>query len=281
MRLIGFIAAGMVALGAAPAVAQDVASVGAVHPEQMRVRFQIAAMEGVLETAVQLGAKRLSQQVQAISPDMLFIAGAARAKGFLLDGYGVFFDVDVPAMRRSIAWTFRTLDRPDRNLEMAAQTIRRHLTSMNDPGARREMEEALQRIVRTMGPPQLPGQAQGPGTMTASARSTDQGGQEAAEQPAPAPMQPTLLDDPGLAYTNEVKAALTDAMLEYGGASIPVGEQEWLTVAARDNDSRFSAGDRYDVSTIVLRVRGADLVAFRAGRLSKEEAVAKVEVREY
>ena len=277
MRLTGWIAAGVLALGAGPTTAQEVASVGAVHPEQMRVRFQIAAMEGVLETAVQLGAKRLSQQVQAVSPDMLFIAGAARAKGFLLDGYGVFFDVDVPAMRRSIAWSFRALERTDRNLEMAAQTIRRHLGTMDDPGARREMEEALQRIVRTMGPQQQAGQGR-PGAMTASAPG---GAVRPQEQGDEQPMEPMVLDDPGLAYTNEVKAALIEAMLEYGGASIPVAEQEWLTVAARDNESRLATGDRYDVSTIVLRVRGADLAAFRAGRLTKEEAVAKVEVREY
>ena len=277
MRLTGWIAAGVLALGAGPTTAQEVASVGAVHPEQMRVRFQIAAMEGVLETAVQLGAKRLSQQVQAVSPDMLFIAGAARAKGFLLDGYGVFFDVDVPAMRRSIAWSFRALERTDRNLEMAAQTIRRHLGTMDDPGARREMEEALQRIVRTMGPQQQAGQGR-PGAMTASAPG---GAVRPQEQGDEQPMEPMVLDDPGLAYTNEVKAALIEAMLEYGGASIPVAEQEWLTVAARDNESRLATGDRYDVSTIVLRVRGADLAAFRAGRLTKEEAVAIVEVREY
>ena len=80
------------AITAAGASAQEVASVGglAPAPEQMRVRFQIAAMEGVLERAVQLGARRLSQQVQTVSPDMLVIAGSARARGFMLDGYGVF-----------------------------------------------------------------------------------------------------------------------------------------------------------------------------------------------
>lgn len=276
VRLTGWIAAGVLALGAAPATAQEVASVGAVRPEQMRVRFHIAAMEGVLENAVQVGAKRLTQQVQAVSPDMLFIAGAARARGFLLEGYGMFFDVDVPAMRRSIAWSFRALERTDRNLEMAAQTIRRHLGTMDDPGARREMEEALQRIVRTMGP-QQPGQGR-PGAMTASAP----GGAVQSQEPGAEPTaEPVVLDDPGLAYTNEVKAALIEAMLEYGGASIPVAEQEWLTVAARDNESRLATGDRYDVSTIVLRVRGGDLAAFRAGRLTKEEAKAKVEVQEY
>src|SRR5690606_15496152 len=216
-RLVGWIAAGVLGFAAA-AAGQDVASVASAHPDQMRLRFQIAAMEGVLETAVQLGAKRLIQQVQAVSPDMLIIGGAARARGFLLDGYGVFFDVDVPAMRRSIAWSFRTLDRSDRGLELAAQTIRRHMAAMRDPGARREVEEALQRIVRTAGPAggaagvPVAGQVQGSAEPDADAPAGTASGDASS-----------VLDDPGLAYTNEVKAALIDAMLEYGGASIPIG----------------------------------------------------------
>ena len=133
------------------------ASVGglAPAPEQMRVRFQIAAMEGVLERAVQLGARRLSQQVQAVSPDMLVIGGAARAKGFLLDGYGVFFDVDVPALRRSVAWSFRQMGRPDGSVETAITSLKRNLQSVNDPAVRREMDEAIQRLARIVGP--MPG----------------------------------------------------------------------------------------------------------------------------
>ena len=52
----GFAALALVAVTAVGVSAQEVASVGglAPAPEQMRVRFQIAAMEGVLERAVQL-----------------------------------------------------------------------------------------------------------------------------------------------------------------------------------------------------------------------------------
>ena len=108
MKAQTFVITGSLLLAGAASASAQVASVGSAVPqEQMQARFQIAAMEGVLERAVQLGARRLSQQVQAVSPDALFIAGAARAKGFWLEGYGVFFDVDVPAMRRSVAWSFR------------------------------------------------------------------------------------------------------------------------------------------------------------------------------
>lgn len=271
------ISAGVLAGSITSVVAQEVASVGAVRPEQMRMRFQVAAMEGVLERAVQLGARRLSEQVQAVSPDSLFIAGAARAKGFRLDGYGVFFDVDVPAMRRSLVWSFRTLDRQDRGLEVAMQSLKRHLETVRDPRQRREMEEAFQRIARSVGPV-------GPATASSAVATSSEAPVVAADAAAPAPgstASPAVLDDPGLAYTNEVKAALTDAMLEYG-TPLPIAEDEWLTVAARDDhDSRISGGDPYDVSTIILRIRGADLAAYRAQRLTREEALTKVEVREY
>ncbi len=70
-------------------------------------------------------------------------------------------------------------------------------------------------------------------------------------------------------------------MLDYG-APIPIGDDQWLTIAARDdNDSRLGGGDPYDVSTIVLRISGADLGAFRAGKLTRDETRAKVEAREY
>jgi len=83
VRAQTFVITGSLLLAGAASASAQVASVGSAVPqEQMQARFQIAAMEGVLERAVQLGARRLSQQVQAVSPDALFIAGAARAKGF-------------------------------------------------------------------------------------------------------------------------------------------------------------------------------------------------------
>jgi len=282
-------ACALLAATATGAAAQDVPSVGALAPapEQMRVRFQIAAMEGVLERAVQLGARRLSQQVQAVSPDMLFIAGAARAKGFLLDGYGVFFDVDVPAMRRSVAWSFRQMGRPDGTVETALTSLKRNVAAVPDPRIRREMDEALQRLVRVVAPlgPQQAAPAvvaQGnvgasvQGDVSVAAMSPSQTGTADAT-----PQQAAIIDNPGLAYTNEVKGALVDAMLDYG-TPIPISDEQWLTIAARDDhDGRLGGGDPYDVSTIVLRIKGADLAAFRAGKLTREEALAKVEVREY
>jgi hypothetical protein len=89
-----------------------------------------------------------------------------------------------------------------------------------------------------------------------------------------------VLDDPFGAYESAVKQALIDAMLDHSGP-LEIGSDEWLTVAARDNeDRRLSPNNVYDLATIVLRIKGSDLAAFRSGRLTREEARAKVEVRE-
>ena len=151
---ISVVAAGLVLAGAGQASAQGVASVS--NTDQMRARYQISVMEGALERAVQLGAQRLSKQVQALSSDMLFIATAARAKGFWLETYGVFFDVDVPAMRHSMAWTFRTLDRGGQKVQSDINTLKRNLQFVRDPQAHRDMEAAIQRMERLVGPPMMP-----------------------------------------------------------------------------------------------------------------------------
>ena len=288
---ISVVAAGLVLAGAGQASAQGVASVS--NTDQMRARYQISVMEGALERAVQLGAQRLSKQVQEVSSDMLFIATAARAKGFWLETYGVFFDVDVPAMRHSMAWTFRTLDRGGQKVQSDINTLKRNLQFVRDPQAHRDMEAAIQRMERLVGPPMLPPGADpgaglpppGPpgvvqtGTVTASAQIAPTAG-AADMQSSESTSANAILDDPGSAYTTEVKTALVDAMLDYG-TSIPIAENEWLTIAARDNNERIGGDDPYDVTTIVLRVKGSDLAAFKSGRITRDEAVKRVSIKDY
>jgi hypothetical protein len=246
--------------------------------QQVQARFQIAAMEGVLERSVQLGARRVGVVVQSVAPEMLFVTGSPRARGFWLDGYGVFFDVDVPAMRRSLAWTFRMLDQNDRSVELALQDLKRQVVSLGDSPARQNLMQTVQVLERQVAPvPPQPDVAQPP-------QAADVGDSAPAQHPAPPSItaeQRAILDDPGLAYTNQVKSALVEAMIEYS-APLPIAPDQWLTVAARDQDgSRLQPGDAYDVSTIVLRIKGSDLAAYRAQQITREETRRRVEIREY
>ena len=70
-----------------------------------------------------------------------------------------------------------------------------------------------------------------------------------------------------------------DAMLEY---TLPLGirADEWLTVAARRHDDRpLIAPADTDARSVVIRIKGGDLMAFRAGQLTKDEALKRMEVR--
>jgi hypothetical protein len=89
-------------------------------------------------------------------------------------------------------------------------------------------------------------------------------------------------DDPEEHYTREVKAALVDAMIE-NSLPIALGPEEWLTVAARDNVPRdpLIPTDTADTRTVIFRVKGTELSAFRAGRMTLEDVRKRVETREY
>ena len=89
--LIGVVAATAQAQPAAPAAAQA---------RSVNLRHQIYLMEGALARAVNFGAASLNQEIRAVMPDMLVLAGESTARGFHLDGYGVFFDVEVPVLRQ-------------------------------------------------------------------------------------------------------------------------------------------------------------------------------------
>ena len=81
-------------------------------PAQIQARQQIAALEAVLEDAVQQGALMLNKRLQATNTDnMVILAGLTRARGFRLDDYGVLFDVEFPSMRRSVVWSIQELEK--------------------------------------------------------------------------------------------------------------------------------------------------------------------------
>ena len=83
-------------------------------------RYQIGQIERLLEGAVEHGATVIRDRLQAIMPADMLLTENARARGFRLDGYGVFFDVEVPSLEGTLPWSFRTLDQNDLGLDNAA-----------------------------------------------------------------------------------------------------------------------------------------------------------------
>ena len=220
--------------------------------------------------------------------DMLLLSGAPQVRGFRLDGYGVIFDVEVPALRRSMAWSLRTMNETAGVLVRDLQRMRAVLDSIPDPRARAEFERTLQRVQQQVAPmpPMAPEPGAGPGPTapatpgTVSAASIGPGATVAT---SPAQQRDAaLVLDPSEAYTQEVKGALIEAMIENSGP-LTIGADEWLTVAARDNVQvdRFMPGDPSEVMTIVLRAKGSDLAAYRAQRITIDEMRKRVLVSEF
>ena len=257
-----------------------------------QTRYNLFTMEGVLERAVEQGADRLRRQVRRIMPDMLLMSGAAQARGFRLEGYGVFFDVEVPVLRRSVAWSLRTMiDENGVAATAALQQFKALIEKIADPREKANLQQALRRIEMQVGPVQGPGVnptaptgAPPRGTVAANMDPAPSTATPAAPATAPAisPADEALITNPSEVYEREVVSALVDAMLDYSVA-IGVAPEEWLTVAARDNEhrDRLTPNDAYDLMTIVLRIKGSDLAAFRADRITRDEARKRVEVREF
>jgi len=72
-----------------------------------------------------------------VMPDMMVLAGGSTARGFHLDGYGVFFDVEVPVLRQSMMWSLRTM------LDQDAQGASEALASLRAIVATRDLDSFL------------------------------------------------------------------------------------------------------------------------------------------
>jgi len=300
---------GLALAGAAPVAAQPAPAVpnaaGASTPaglERSRqsgvdARYKVRVMEGVLEKSVAQAALRLNEQLQRVSPDLIQLAGVAHARGYRLEGYGLFFDVEVPAaMRQTMGWTARVMRQQQQGVAEALGSLKR-LTGDLDPKSRAEAERAMQQLELVVRPmPRLRGSSMGgapmggpPGGGAMAASSSGEAPPPSADAAAPAaapavpdvpPADAMLWRNPDLAYEEQVREALIGAMLEWG-ALLPLGSDEWLTVAARDNQDVVMPGNAPDVVTIILRVKGSDLADRLAGRVPLEELRRRVEVTEF
>jgi hypothetical protein len=257
--------AGLLALAPMPARAQSAAApAGEPARDAARIRYQIRILEGVLENAVEEGARVLGRDLREVSPGLLFFSGPARARGFRLEGYGVFFDVDVPALHRSMIWSMRTLRQSNVDVARALQSLKRYVAAVQaDARTKTEIEQALRLVELQVGPPPA-------SRSPAETRPVS----EASALVAPQSIETAVAD------AAEVKKALVEAMIDHGSA-LSLDADEWLTVAARDNADRIPAGDLAETVTITLRIKGADLAAFRAGRLTRDEIRQRVDVREF
>jgi len=264
---------------AAPAAAQSVTQAERIRQDAATARhaaeqrYQIGQMERVLEGAVEHGVTVTRDRLQAIAqvPAETLVSDNAHARGFRLDGYGVFFDVEVPSFFSTLTWSLRTLDQNDLGLDSALRALQSHVKNSGDPN----LEQALKRVELQVNPavltrttvPDVPDARTLTGSVAtiASAR--------------PAPSDDPILSDPNEAYRAEVMQALKDAMLAHS-SSLGIAPTEWLTIAAKGNNDRprLAPADS-DARTRMIRLLGSDLADFLAGRITRDEAMKRIEVR--
>ena len=89
--------------------------------------------------------------------------------------------------------------------------------------------------------------------------------------------------DPNRAYTEAVTRALVDAMIDYS-TPMNIGPDQWLTVAARDDEGRNALAPQdplEEVVTMIYRIKGSDLLAYRSGRIDRDEVRKRVQLSQF
>lgn len=270
---------------AAPVAAQSAAS--GPNSGQRQTRYQVGVMERVLERAVEHGVTMVRDRLQAIAPTEMMMLDTAHVRGFRLDGYGVFFDAVAPSfgVEQTLLWSLRTLDQNNLGLESALDKLKSHIAQLNDT----DLQQAFRRLELQVAPMTAVARvAQLQAKVGVAGARNESGSAAAVTETVPAARAgadaasvagDAILADPNEAYRTEVVRSLEDAMLDYSGA-LSIEPDEWFTVAVRRNDerARLGPGDS-DAQTFVIRVKGADLNAFHAHQISREEALKRIDLR--
>jgi hypothetical protein len=230
----------------APAAATAQTTVRTTLEQQRRID-KIFVMEGTLTASVSLAAKQVADELRSVNPTATLFTGQARAKGFTLDGYGVFFFVEIPALDLSVMLTVETFEREAQRRLDAQVNSRQESQQISSPRQDSQQQSAM------------------PSTAMPSAKEA---------------LRSVTDDDPGQKYRDAVKLSLIDAMLD-NSKNLALQAEEWLTIAARGSEAGLLTNEILQLRTVVLRVKGSDLADFLAGRLTQEEARQKVEVRQF
>lgn len=245
------------------------AQVSQAEAEKIHVRQQIATMEMVLQQAISHAAENVYVQIRSVLRDGPRLSDRPRVSGLMLPGYGPVFTVDVPEIQLPILFDVLVREQQYRNATSELQRMQAQLAGMAAGPQRDRLVDAISQLEQQLG-------------LRAEVR---RGGPNALGPAVPVgipgagSIDQKVVEDPENAYSREVKAALIDAMLT-NSQGLTVGADEWLTIFARSGvpSNPQTPGDSINSPRGLIRVKGSVLAAFRAGTISKEEALKQVEV---
>jgi len=274
MKSIVALVAAAVVLAVLPGAAQGQTLPGAARtatPANRDPRYQIGLMEGILQRAAEHGAKITRDRARAVIPGDMLLSDDVRVRGFRLDGYGVFFDIDMPDLEGTMPWIVRTLDQNDLGLESAMRALRALTEANGSINDRQALQRIEMQLAPNLGAPGRP-TAAGAQMFTGAAAST-------ATDRAPAAAVDPIVNDPQGVYRAEVTEALIEALLDHSNG-LRLEPSEWLTVAARGRETlpRLSPADT-ESPTIQISVRGADLIALLGRQISRDDARKRIVIK--
>lgn len=103
-------------------------------------------------------------------------------------------------------------------------------------------------------------------------------GNNVTSGPIPGPIEPPVVRDPRGEYRLAIREALVDAMLDFG--QVPLKASEWLTIGARRPDPLGPATPGDESVALIISIKGEDLTALRAGKITRAEAKSRIKIRE-
>jgi hypothetical protein len=219
---------------ATPAWAGQQVPVTAENPAKTRV----FAYETALRSAVEIGGQKLASQAAMVVPQVVLAAAEQPiVRGFVVGGYGFLFDVQAPDIQSTIlVW------------DMVNQTSR-------------------SRAARAVEAPPLPVD---PSAQPVADRVTATAAVAPDPMAAPAPVS----FNPTMAYSNNVREALIDAMLD-SSAVLQIAPEEHLMIAASGIDQPNS-NPLYRARKLYLTIKGSDLQDLRQGRITRDQAKVRI-----
>jgi hypothetical protein len=223
-------------------------------PELQPLRKQVLLMEGLLARAGTVAADTIARRLTEVQPGLTAFIGPSRARGFIMDGYGIFFHVEVPALSGTVIWTQQVMQR-EFQFGNAVSNLKRAVNQLPEGPSR---EEAMQAVA----------------LLTRQAPPMKEAGVSAANVSS-AVIDPNW--DPNEDYKQEVRRELIDAILNH---SLPlnIGPDQWLEVGAHMSES---VPQSQRGTTLMIRVKGSDLAIFAADPARRDEIRKKVEVRAF
>ena len=209
-----------------------------------QTRYQIRQYEGLVKNAVLRAAQQLADRASTLVPGVLLAPSTEPVVRFVPTPEGPVFDVQIPLL----------LD--------AGPVLLRMMQS--------QQQQQLRPVPQSNAVPvaQSPDRVTGAGVVTADpvTKSPVMGG------------GPEF--DPDKEYTAFTREALIDVLLDNSGA-VPVKEGQRLEIAASGIEVTRGALYPDNSRKLVLVIGAADLTAFRQGKITRDEAKARIKEARY